>query len=243
MPTLTESGGVAFMRFKRPQSPYLSRVLRQKMEQHDKRVMQVDDMQDLVDMGRLEEEWDRVLEKETGLEGREEGGAWVRDLLGARDSIKQAMGRTARKNKEHGDKLVEIWEREVELAKAEGFSLEDRKREKIQIREERKLARRAEEARIKESRKAAVGSGSNTTSTTSPVPNESITAHQDTPSPDPPTSTNPPNPQLPTPTQPPSDSPAPTPEHSTAQQPAIPKPISEEQVVSYKPMGLGLDRE
>ncbi|KAK0117642.1 hypothetical protein ONS95_011974 [Cadophora gregata] len=63
VPTLTVATYLPFLRFKKGQSPYLSRVLNQKVRQRQKRVDWLNDLEADAEVGALEEEWEwNVLE-------------------------------------------------------------------------------------------------------------------------------------------------------------------------------------
>lgn len=58
VPKLTGANAIPFLRFKKPQSPFLTRVLNDKAQQRQKRRDAVDEMEDLISFGWAEQEWD-----------------------------------------------------------------------------------------------------------------------------------------------------------------------------------------
>ncbi|CZR61042.1 uncharacterized protein PAC_10938 [Phialocephala subalpina] len=62
-----------FLRFKKPQSPYLSRILRNKVKKKHLRYERIDEMDELVAMGELEDGWDKILEHYDQVDSSKEG--------------------------------------------------------------------------------------------------------------------------------------------------------------------------
>ena len=71
VPTLTVATYLPFIRFKKEQSPYLSRVLNQKIRQKQKRLDWMDSMEGNAEIAAWEGEWE-----ENVLEAAEEEGKW-----------------------------------------------------------------------------------------------------------------------------------------------------------------------
>lgn len=130
--TATTSGS-AFLRFKKPQSEFLSRVLRDKLKQKVNRMDNISKIEDLLEWAKGEEMWDRMVERETGVEVGE--GSWSRDLLYARQTIWNAMNTTQRRDREMARKFLEISEQEKALWEKERAL---RKHEKNMERKERR---------------------------------------------------------------------------------------------------------
>ncbi|PVH83191.1 hypothetical protein DL98DRAFT_570016 [Cadophora sp. DSE1049] len=151
VPTLTVATYLPFIRFKKEQSPYLSRVLNQKIRQKQKRGDWMDEMEGNAEIGVWEGEWEEnVLEAEEeegkweiverlekegwGEEGEDGdcignvGKGWESEPARIRKVISKDMRKEFKRAGNLADKLVAVVEKEKELWEQE--------------RRERKLAKR-----------------------------------------------------------------------------------------------------
>lgn len=67
IPKLVSASGIPFLRFKKPQSPFLGRVIRDKLEQRINYFTQLRAVGELSDVAALEDLWDKVLYRTHGL--------------------------------------------------------------------------------------------------------------------------------------------------------------------------------
>jgi hypothetical protein len=115
IPILTKATLVPFLRFKKPQSPFLSRVLRDKIRGKQRRFDRMGEVEEKVMLGGMEEEWEGIVEEQlSGMGKRVERGRDREGREGERD-------------------WAEIWN--------EGKAVEGGKREVKEEREERWGAR------------------------------------------------------------------------------------------------------
>lgn len=135
-----------FLRFKKPQSPFLSRILRNKVKKKHLRYDRIEKMDELVVIGEWEDAWDRVVEncsfedslreetrKAGSLEWEDDeyeeekewrprpniGDSWTSEAKKAIMETWRANAREAKKSRQLGDKMVEIIEQEKKLAEEE----------------------------------------------------------------------------------------------------------------------------
>ena len=138
------------MRFKKPQSAFLGRVLRDKVMQKQRRFDRMSAAGEAVVLGEREEEWEEIVGaqlggKESGGEREREregsGGRWKREeIWGAREKterykIMEAVIQDAKNSRRVGDKMLEIVDREKELRAKED---QERRLEKLRKKRERK---------------------------------------------------------------------------------------------------------
>ncbi|KAH7323661.1 hypothetical protein BKA65DRAFT_481467 [Rhexocercosporidium sp. MPI-PUGE-AT-0058] len=130
VPSLAIATHAPFLRFKKEQSPYLSRVLSQKAKQKQKRNNWMDELATEVEMGVWEGEWeDHVLEAVEG-EGRWgesealEGEGWGMRRRGGRGRRRGEYKRAG----ELADRLSEIVKKERELWEKERRERKEAKR-------------------------------------------------------------------------------------------------------------------
>lgn len=166
VPTLIYAdGGHPFLRFKKPQSPFLARILRQKVKTKQRRFNELEELEETFAVGEHEERWEDNLKRPFGMEengsmpGSSEVKSWDGKLLPEgrgempwqmvsyrrRGAIFGQMGRDVKKAAEMGQRMMEILEREKELAEKEGRERRhEKKQEKWKKREEKRLREKIE---------------------------------------------------------------------------------------------------
>jgi hypothetical protein len=157
IPILTQASGLPFLRVGKPQSPFLSRVLRNKLQQKQKRYDRMSRAEDAIAVGEREEEWEEIVEEQLsgrrverrgGGDGERErkrerdwDGVWKKgeELWGAREKterykIMESVILDAKQSKMVGDKMLEIVDKEKELR-----AKEDKERRLEKMRKKREL--------------------------------------------------------------------------------------------------------
>ncbi|RKF73229.1 putative dna repair protein [Golovinomyces cichoracearum] len=155
------SGGFPFLRFKKHQSPYLSRVIRDRVIQKQKMLDQTDFLQETEKIARTEDTWENMVLSEIDRSvkgGVEEGGeekwwtegwgkglgdneqSWTVSILEAKNKVNLAVEADRARAKLYGEKLLKIREEEKRLCQIEG---EERKIRKRQDRLERRQKKRS----------------------------------------------------------------------------------------------------
>jgi hypothetical protein len=149
---LTQCTGYPFLRFKKPQSPFLSRVLRDKMKQKHNWFEKIKDLDSQLNtFAAWEGKWEnhilRELEQESGArkewvkkDGTDWGerDGWSREVRHARDAIWKRLLDNARKAKVKGAKMVEIFDEEKAMWEEERST---RRKEKLAERQHQKEER------------------------------------------------------------------------------------------------------
>ncbi|KAH8784137.1 hypothetical protein F5882DRAFT_356628 [Hyaloscypha sp. PMI_1271] len=141
VPTLTAANWLPFLRFKRPQSRYLGRVLRDKLEQKIRRWGAIEECDSMMEVGESEGVWEgkvarqvrKELAKERFFAKGEEGGKERRSMWAAEAARQKWVlwEKVSKENKlslEKGEKMLEIVERERELWLQERQERRDEKR-------------------------------------------------------------------------------------------------------------------
>ena len=144
-PVLTQTNGFPFLRTRKPQSDFLSRVLRNKIEQKDRWFKRLDGVERDMEDGREEEEWERIVVRGVKREGggnrrwvRDwvgDGGGWIEESVKARQEIHKLLKTDWKKTRVLGEKMTEVVEAEEKLFAQEKGG---RKHEKNFARKERK---------------------------------------------------------------------------------------------------------
>jgi len=121
------NGQTPFLRIKKPQSPFLTRVIKDKVKTNQKRLNRIEEIQDKIVMGEWEDAWERDVReiaqgegKDFGVggEGKGETG-WTRDLQKAQSQVGICLDREQRKSRKIGDRMLEIVDKERELREKE----------------------------------------------------------------------------------------------------------------------------
>lgn len=129
---LVNANSFPFMRFKKPQSPFLSRVLRDKVRQKNKRFFTLAELEYALDDARSEDDWDVIVSqarrgyRSTRSQGRvgftklpTAEPAWKEAVEGAMRYLQWQLKVADEKRTALSQKMYEIIEKEKELAKKE----------------------------------------------------------------------------------------------------------------------------
>ncbi|KAH0562162.1 hypothetical protein GP486_003136 [Trichoglossum hirsutum] len=132
---VTCSAGISFLRFKKPQSPYLSRVIRTKIKWRQKMTDLKERLQDEVNHAIGEDRWDEILRRQhhVGQHQRREP-TWTACYEKSLEDHTNAMRRFTWRNNRIASRMREIVDRERELAEVER---KERKRAKAEDRKRR----------------------------------------------------------------------------------------------------------
>ncbi|KAI9698943.1 MAG: hypothetical protein M1836_003132 [Candelina mexicana] len=147
VPKLVNANGVPFLRFKKPQSPFLSRIIRDKIKQRTRNFELMHALEDSRQAAADEDRWDELILEEygvgdgVGLEGTGEGGKWVDVVSNGRRFVGAMINEHEMKCREVGRKMQGIVEREEELTRRERGE-----RKRVQSRE--RMERKQREERV-----------------------------------------------------------------------------------------------
>ncbi|KFY15114.1 hypothetical protein V492_02216 [Pseudogymnoascus sp. VKM F-4246] len=111
-PILTQANSFPFLRFKKPQSPFLSRVFKDKIKQRQKRQDTLEKMEEQLDMAGHEQTWDRVL-------GIKEPENWGSDTYYGKKFVERAMKKSLDANEALAQKMLAIRDEEQKLVDIE----------------------------------------------------------------------------------------------------------------------------
>lgn len=117
---------------KKPQSPYLGRIIRDQLDARQKRIGRRDRLNDQILLERMEDQWDQIVESTCGIKLMEEG-SWAEESVKAMAELRNVVRR-------HDDRVITIAEKMQEIVEKEQ-ALADT--EKIERRKEKKRMRLA----------------------------------------------------------------------------------------------------
>ncbi|KAI4164041.1 MAG: hypothetical protein LQ342_002276 [Letrouitia transgressa] len=154
IPYLVHAGGIPMLRFKKPQSPFLSHMIRRKILAREKRVDRIQTLDLALATTSQEDEWDRLLWEICGLP------QWDRDVKW-KEVVEQELQKMWRVHWEIGERRKNIVKKMEEVIDREKGLVEKEKKKK---RDERH--RRYKERRRAREEAAAAAVATNATATT-----------------------------------------------------------------------------
>lgn len=135
VPVLTGANGVPFLRFKKPQSPFLSRVIKDKIHQRQKWLDHIKRMEPTIALAAGEDKWDSLIARE-GVAN--DGASWERTMRHANRDPEDRLRNASNKAIEVSRKMLKIVDEERRLFEEES---KERKKERHRMRRERKMNR------------------------------------------------------------------------------------------------------
>ncbi|KAL8985201.1 MAG: hypothetical protein Q9205_001022 [Flavoplaca limonia] len=77
VPTIINANHIPFLRFKKPQSPFLSHMIRKKTDEREKRVVRIQRLEKLLPLAEDEDRWDDTVRKINGISSNDGGITWA----------------------------------------------------------------------------------------------------------------------------------------------------------------------
>ncbi|KAL9020641.1 MAG: hypothetical protein Q9185_002089 [Variospora sp. 1 TL-2023] len=89
VPTLVNANHIPFIRFKKPQSPFLSYIIRQKNIEREKRVDRMQALEKQLDIAEKEDQWDKLLRDQHQVSADYNGTTWALATRQALQDVKR----------------------------------------------------------------------------------------------------------------------------------------------------------
>ena len=140
VPHLVNGNGFPFLRFKKPQSTYLTRLIRDALHVKTKHSNQLEDCSVKVELGQNEDIWDENLRLTCGVEFDTRHCSWAQEAKKEYDHIVNKQEEIKRRRAYMGQKMYEITQKEQALADMEKAK---RRSEKHRERYSRRLAQKS----------------------------------------------------------------------------------------------------
>ena len=132
VPKFVNANGLPMLRFKKPQSAFLSRVLNDKIERRIKLYDDLRSLEEEIHMARQEDEWDRLLSEECWvgnwddeLPGKEE--FWADSVMYAIHDTRRRIEADKRRTSDLARRLYGVVEKEKALAALEKKQAKEKK--------------------------------------------------------------------------------------------------------------------
>ena len=140
VPHLISANGFPFLRYQRQQPPALSGVINRRIKAYCNRWDRTYEYQNLVQMGKLEDAWERELSRHCGFgRGSDPGPSWGEEPLSTLDLLHATSRRLSTRTRTMAMEMYHVMEKERELAKKEKLARRDEKHRRNKA---KRLARR-----------------------------------------------------------------------------------------------------
>ncbi len=140
IPILVNANKVPFLRLTKPQSPFLSRIIRDTVEKRERRILIADRLAGEIPIAKDEDVWDRILYEHFALNFRDPlEQPWEREVKRAFDDNHKMQVDAIQKRADMSARMSAIVEQEKTLVIEEKLRIRDEKHKKIKA---RRLARR-----------------------------------------------------------------------------------------------------
>jgi hypothetical protein len=138
IPVVVNANRVPMLRLKKPQSPLLSRIIRDQVNTREARILLSNKLDAEVPVARDEDTWDSVLSQSFGLHPDNGEELWASEINRALHHLHEEQDAAIRKRKAIAERMHEIVEKERALAEEEKVAIRD---EKHKARKARRLIR------------------------------------------------------------------------------------------------------
>ena len=133
VPILINANKVPFLRIKKPQSPFLSRIIRDTVNTRERRLTLAERLTSEALVAEDEDEWDNILHQHFGLDHAGEE-PWQREVKRASDHVHRLQVEAIQKRVNLSAKMSAIVEQEKALVEEEKLRLGDEKHKMIKTR-------------------------------------------------------------------------------------------------------------
>ena len=123
VPRLISASGVPFLKFKKKQPRYLSRIIRAHLTVKQKRYDRIGEFEYLEDIAKLEDAWDATVEGRLKTDSDDKdvtnASSWTTEVASAVDGQNQLLKRQGMQHQTMAKRMFEIVKQERELKEAE----------------------------------------------------------------------------------------------------------------------------
>ncbi|KAI4208194.1 MAG: hypothetical protein LQ349_009756 [Xanthoria aureola] len=145
VPTMINANHIPFLRFKKPQSPFLSHMIRKKTEEREKRITRTQRLEKLLPLAEDEDRWDDIVKEIHGISSNDRGTSWAWATEEALMHVRSVHKNNTMRRMHIAHRMFDIMDGEKKLAE----------REKLERRDRRHQAYKARRKSLKEATLAA----------------------------------------------------------------------------------------
>ncbi|KAL8644957.1 MAG: hypothetical protein Q9210_006985 [Variospora velana] len=134
VPTLVNANHIPFIRFKKPQSPFLSHIIRQKNVEREKRVDRMQALEKQLDVAEDEDQWDKLLRDLHQVSNDDNGTTWASATREALKDVKRVHQTNTIKRMHIARRMFDILQEQRKLADEERLERRNRRHEAYKAR-------------------------------------------------------------------------------------------------------------
>ncbi|KAL8666575.1 MAG: hypothetical protein Q9202_001373 [Teloschistes flavicans] len=116
VPTLINANHIPFLRYKKPQSPFLSHMIREKTRERIKRVDKIQALEKAGSFAEDEDQWDRILWEVNRVSPGDGGVQWASVVREALSNVKNLHSRIARSRVQAAQRMFDIVQEQRKLS-------------------------------------------------------------------------------------------------------------------------------
>ena len=133
VPHLISTPGMVFLRYKKPQPQIINQLVISRYRGHIRRYDRTYMLEDLINLGKLEDNWDRMLERNCGLKRADDGNvSWAAESCESLAEVLATVKSHARRESRWTRELTKVRDKEKELAEQErAVSMVEKQRRRV----------------------------------------------------------------------------------------------------------------
>ncbi|KAI4143853.1 MAG: hypothetical protein LQ341_002795 [Variospora aurantia] len=140
VPTLVNANHIPFIRFKKPQSPFLSYIIRQKNIEREKRVDRMQALEKQLDIAEDEDQWDKLLRDQHQVSADDNGTTWASATRQALQDVKRVHQTNTIKRMHMARRMFDIFREQRKLAEDERLERRNRRHQAYKARRKGRAA-------------------------------------------------------------------------------------------------------
>ncbi|KAL8973777.1 MAG: hypothetical protein Q9197_001991 [Variospora fuerteventurae] len=140
VPTLVNANHIPFIRFKKPQSPFLSYIIRQKNIEREKRVDRMQALEKQLDIAEDEDQWDKLLRDHHQVSADDNGTTWALATRQALQDVKRVHQTNTIKRMHMARRMFDIFREQRKLAEEERLERRNRRHQAYKARRRERAA-------------------------------------------------------------------------------------------------------
>ncbi|CAL8583841.1 hypothetical protein XPA_009457 [Xanthoria parietina] len=134
VPTMINANHIPFLRFKKPQSPFLSHMIRKKTEEREKRIARTQRLEKLLPLAEDEDRWDDIVRKIHGISSKDDGTTWAWATEEALMHVRRVHKDNTMRRMHIAQRMFDIMDGERKLAEREKLERRDRRHQAYKAR-------------------------------------------------------------------------------------------------------------
>ncbi|KAL8672171.1 MAG: hypothetical protein Q9168_003370 [Polycauliona sp. 1 TL-2023] len=134
VPTMINANHIPFLRFKKPQSPFLSHIIRKKTDEREKRIARTQRLERLVPFAEDEDRWDEIVKRTNGISSNDRGITWTCAIHNALTHVKRVHKDNSFKRMHIARRMFDIMEEERKMADQEKRMRRDKRHQAYKAR-------------------------------------------------------------------------------------------------------------